>query len=372
LAFYEKKSDLNFIPALKKYCKIVYCVKLSRIRSVFNIAINIFLSPLPFQVLYYKSKKFDRLLRTILDGNKIDLVYTFLLRMAEHVKNISAVTILDCVDSMTLNLSRRIKYEKGITFLVLNEELNRIKRYEQELGNSFFHLLVCSDVDKAYLNAKHINVIPNLVMFTEFFPDSGCKKRPNQIIFSGTMDYFPNIQAVIWFVKECFPLVLKKNPEAIFIIAGNNPTRQVKKLAIPNKIIVTGFVSVMREYLNKSVVAVAPMRSGSGVQNKILEAMACSLPVITTKIGAGSIKAIHGRDFFITDNAEQFASYICKLLNNEDLAKEIGTNAYNVVRREHSFDKMADLLEDAFKYFCWLPFWSAYLTLLPLLITDSW
>jgi sugar transferase (PEP-CTERM/EpsH1 system associated) len=352
LAFYEKKSDLNFVSSLEKYCKIIYYLKLSRIRSILNITVNIFLSSLPFQILYYRSNKFDKMLKNILVENKIDVVYAFLLRMAEHVKNIPVLTVLDCIDSMTLNLTGRLKHDSGINFFLINEELKRIKRYEQELGNSFSRLVVCSDIDKTYLNAENINVIPNPVAFTEFFPDNSCEKRQKQIVFSGMMDYFPNIQAVTWFVKECFPFILKKFPEAVFVIAGNNPAWRVKKLATPNKIIVTGFVPVMREYLNKSVIAIAPMQSGSGVQNKILEAMACGLPVITTGIGAGGIKAIHGREIFIADNAEQFISCVCEFLDDENLAKEIGMNAYNFVKTEHSFERVAYLLENVFNCLC--------------------
>jgi sugar transferase (PEP-CTERM/EpsH1 system associated) len=344
LAFLEKKQDLAFTGSLEEYCQDVYYVKLNRVKSIFNIILNVFFSPLPFQVLYYKSRSFDKILKKILAEKTFDAVHVFLLRMAEYAKDLSGLKVLDCIDSYSLNIGRRINYEKGLKHLILEKELKRVKQYEQSIGKYFSRVLVCSGIDKAYLdNAKRVDVVPNPVQLNAY-KDNRERRRNKQIIFSGIMNYFPNIHAVTWFVKECLPLILQNVPEAVFVIAGANPTKQIKKLQVPGKIIVTGFVPSIRDYLNRSAVAVAPMQSGSGMQTKILEAMACGLPVVATGIGCGSIKAKHGEEILIANSAGEFARCVCDIMNDRALASKIGGNAYSFVAKEHSFTGIADML----------------------------
>jgi glycosyltransferase involved in cell wall biosynthesis len=351
LAFYEKNRDLASLDSLAGYCRALYPVKLSRLKSIFNTIKGVFLSPLPFQVLYYQSKAFDKILKKILAENRFNAIHAYLLRMAEHVKDLPGLKILDCIDSYTLNLSRHVDHEKGIKRLFLKEELKRVRRYEQGVGEYFSRLLVCSAIDKPYISkGRQVKVIPNPVLPEDLSGNDERKgRRGRQIIFSGNMDYFPNIHAVTWFVRECFPLILSGIPDAVFIIAGNNPVKQIRRLAVPGRIIVTGFVPSIREYLKGSRVAVAPMRSGSGMQTKILEAMACGLPVVATGIGCGSIKARQGKEIFIADDAGQFAGYVSDLLTDDELAGRTGGNAYNFVIKEHSFNGIACILDDVYR-----------------------
>ena len=119
------------------------------------------------------------------------------------------------------------------------------------------------------------------------------------------MSYPPNIRAARWFADECFPLIQAEVPGATFVIAGAAPAREIRELQTRNGIVVTGFVPSMPVTLNAATVAVAPMRSGAGIQNKILEAMACGLPVVTTTIGLGGITATRGRELLVADRAHE-------------------------------------------------------------------
>jgi glycosyltransferase involved in cell wall biosynthesis len=159
------------------------------------------------------------------------------------------------------------------------------------------------------------------------------------------MSYPPNVRAARWFADECFPLVQQAVPDAMFVIAGAAPARELRELVERPAIVVTGFVQSMPETLNRAAVAVAPMRSGAGIQNKILEAMACGLPLVTTTLGLGGISAARGRDLLVADSAREFADAVVLVLRDPERAHKLGENARARVLAEYSWEHTADAIE---------------------------
>jgi glycosyltransferase involved in cell wall biosynthesis len=153
------------------------------------------------------------------------------------------------------------------------------------------------------------------------------------------MDYYANIDGVVWFGKEVLPLIKREIPEIRFYIVGSNPTKEVLSLSSNSGVTVTGYVPDTREYLNKATVAVAPLRIARGIQNKILEAMAMGIPVVATPQAFEGIEAQPGRDLVLGENAEKIAEGVIQLIKKVALRKSLGDNARRAIEKNYCWSK---------------------------------
>jgi len=151
------------------------------------------------------------------------------------------------------------------------------------------------------------------------------------------MDYKPNIDAVLWFVNECWPTVRSKYSTAVFTIAGMNPVEEIKAFNGKEGIEVTGFVDDILPYFHRANVFVAPFRLARGVQNKVLQAAACALPIVTTSMGAEGISFASNDNMWIEDNAEAFANACISIMENDDASKEKALRAFDAIREQYSW-----------------------------------
>ena len=350
LTFYEDDHELEGLAHLSQYCTAIHTVKLTKLQSWLNVISRGMFSRLPLQVLYYRSRRFNMNLQKMFLAEEFDLIHTYSLRMAQYTKDLAYPKVLELIDSMQLNFERRVQFETGLKRIVLAQELKRISAFEQEIGTHFDHMIVAASADREYLSRyPNVSVVPNGVSLDEFSPHGKSEKQPHTIIFSGNMNYFPNAQAVIWFAENCLPLIRAKCPDVIFVITGKSPSKEVRDLEEPGKIIVTGFVESMPEQLRKAQVAIAPMQSGSGIQNKVLEAMACGLPVVTTTLGRGSIQAQDGTDLLVADSANDFAAAVCTLLSDQHRTSVIGASARNFVEQHYSWGIAAQSVSEIYR-----------------------
>ena len=328
----------------------VYLVQHGSYAPFFYGALKGIVSSLPLQVLLFQSKQFTQCLTELLRREHFDVVHFFMLRMVpyrKYVRNIPCV--IDLVDSMSLNIERRIPFEHGIKKWVFQEELRRLVRYERFIGPMFSHMMLTSEKDEAYFDADNITLIPSTVSVDEFYPRMEMHD-PHRMIFSGNLSYAPNIHAVLWFLQNVYPVLLKKQAVFEFVIVGKNPAPQILK-AIEGKqqVRVTGYVDSMNDALNQGGVAVAPMQSGSGMQGKILEAMACGLPVVVTSLGKGAIAATETEGLFVEDTAEGFAKRLILLMCDRDRLKLLGKQARGYIEQHHDTAKTNMVLEQIYQ-----------------------
>lgn len=207
-------------------------------------------------------------------------------------------------------------------FLIADEE---VKLFEREVDAS-----------------KPVKVLGNGLDFEAFYPLKmasviGDQTQSFNFLFTGVMDYKPNVDAVLWFIKQCWPSIREKYPVAVFTIAGMNPVEEIKALNGKEGIEVTGFVDDILPYFHRANVFVAPFRLARGVQNKVLQAAACALPIVTTSMGAEGISFASKDNMWIEDNAEAFANACISIMENDDVSKEKALRAFEAIREQYSW-----------------------------------
>ena len=210
--------------------------------------------------------------------------------------------------------------------------------------------LVCSKEDLAYLKTIHgienIALLPNGVD-TETFAFSTTAHDKLKILFTGNMDYAPNIDGAVYFAEEIFPLIQKEIPNVKFVIAGQRPVRKVLELANEH-ITVTGFIPQLNEMYATARVVVSPLRIGAGTQNKVLESMSMGIPVVCTQIGFEGLNVDNGQGVFMETTPQGFANAVIKIMLDDDLRTKMGLQASDIVQRNFSWEKIAIQLEEYF------------------------
>jgi polysaccharide biosynthesis protein PslH len=209
-------------------------------------------------------------------------------------------------------------------------EQRRFLAYERHIARSFSCALVHTEIEKRdfqrLIPGVRVAVVGNGVDL-EYFSSAGEAKRPASMIFTGVMDYRPNVDAVSWFCNEILPIVQTEIPEANFTICGSRPAPAVRSLAKQSGVTVTGWVPDTRPYLDRAEVFVAPLRMARGVQNKLLEALAMGLPCVTS-VAAGRGTGISAAEGMLaTDNPREFAEYVIRLLRDADWRAEMARRA---------------------------------------------
>jgi polysaccharide biosynthesis protein PslH len=217
-------------------------------------------------------------------------------------------------------------------------------REERRCGEAVDLLLATSARDRQVfereLGLRRVAVVPNGIDLTEFVPSSR-GPVPDTILFTGLMSYYPNQQAVRWFVTNVFPAVLRRRPGARLVIAGAAPPRWLSALAGP-RVEVTGFVPDIRPYLARAAVVVAPLLIGGGTRVKILEALAMERPVVSTSLGAEGLDLVHGDSVLFADAPEAFADAILAVLEDPHLAGQLGSRGRLHVAEHFDWDRIGN------------------------------
>jgi glycosyltransferase involved in cell wall biosynthesis len=240
----------------------------------------------------------------------------------------------------------------GFGKFITRFELGRTQRMEGKLIGKFDHVIVTSETDRLALlelvfpvtATAPIDVLPNGVDLAYFHPNLNLQRSPETLVFSGKMSYHANVSMVKYLVGEIMPRVWKNRPSVRLKIVGKDPTFEVRAMGSDPRIEVTGTVDDIRPYLWKAALAVVPLVYGAGIQNKILEAMACGTPVITTPRTLSSLHVKPGRQLLVADQTEDFSQQILSLLEDQRLQKRIGSAGAAYVRDYHNWTVITNQL----------------------------
>jgi sugar transferase (PEP-CTERM/EpsH1 system associated) len=299
------------------------------------------------QVFYHHFGKVQRWV--IKHYKQYDLLFCFHVRMAKYLENIvERPKVIDLIDATSINYQEAQRFSKGLWRYIYSIENKRLLTYELKMLGKFDLAFITSRYDKAFLekNAgrifEHLVVVPNGVR-EELFARPMTGEEEDWVVFLGRMSYAPNIDAVLYFTHKVFPLIRKEKPVK-FLIVGTDPAKEVLKLQKIKDIEVTGFVEDPYEYLLKAKVVVAPIRFSAGIQNKILEAMALRKAVVTTSKGARGILGEDGKHFLVADDPQGMAEKVLLLLQDQGIRKELGDNAYGLIKNVYRWDIISEKL----------------------------
>lgn len=354
VSFFESDQEVDNVKHLQSFCDQIESVRFHHGRARLNSLLHC-LSNCPLQVYYWFVPQMQRAIFRLLDKHSYDLIHAQLFRMGQYVPHVQGVPkMLDLCDSLGLNLSRRAALDKNLIRSLVKLEAKRVRHYEVEIMNSFDWGTVAAPIDRDYLlkqdDTLKLSVVPMGVDLEHFQPSS--TEYSSHILFTGTMNYFPNWDAVLYFHSDIFPLVQEAHPDTIFYVVGNSPPNRIRKLASQKNVVVTGYVPETRPYFDDAAVFVSPMRAGSGLQVKNLEAMAMGVPVVTSSLGAMGLDARVGKDLLVGDTPEEFAKHIIDLIEFSDYRQSVGTAGRNLVEEKYSWDILVQRLEGVYSQIC--------------------
>lgn len=288
----------------------------------------------PLQVNYYYFQDVQQYIDSRI--NHCDFTMNVLVRTAEYVLNYNKPKILDMVDSIGLNYQKSSnKVTSWYWRLLYKFEANRLLTYEKQCVIAYDHTLFVNKQECEHYQSYGKTVwIPNGVNENLFTYNEFDAKYNSSIVFFGKMDYQPNIDAIKWFMHNVWDKVHK---EITLYIVGLNPTDDIKKLQ-SDRVVVTGFMSDPYIVLNSCLAIVAPMQTGGGIQNKILEAMALGGIVLTTSLGARPIVgAQHQQHFLVEDDGKKQAEILNDILANRERYQKIKKYAKNIVIQQYTW-----------------------------------
>ena len=332
-------ADLGQVGELEKYCASAQTVHLHPLLSKLRVAFGLF-TQTPLTVWHF----YSRHLKSLVYKTECDLILVDCSSMAQYVMDINKPRIIDFVDvdyNKWLLYAEKASFLKSIIYVL---EYLKLKKFEYTVGKLFNHCIVVSENEKKLLPCiDHISVIPNGMDFD--LPGKTKQSEDNFIIFIGVMNYFPNIDGVLFFHDQILPLIKNKIDNVKFIIAGMNPVKEIRKLHSKD-VTVTGFVPDIRSYLAQASVCVVPLRIAKGIQNKVLEAMAMEVPVVATPVANQGIKAQHHREIMIAENPPAFAEATVDLLCDAGLRKDITANAKTFVMKKYRWEVNLQKLDE--------------------------
>jgi glycosyltransferase involved in cell wall biosynthesis len=305
-----------------------------------------FISGKPLQVGYFYNSKSQRKIDQLIEEINPGHIYCQLLRVAEYVRKKKIKKTLDYQDVFSKGIERRIKTAPFYFRPLFKLEYKRLCRYEKMLFDDFDNKTIISYPDRAFIphpDRDKIVVITNGVDTDYFRPIETEKKY--DLVFTGNMSYPPNVNAAGFLAKEIFPLVQKKFPELRLLITGASPCAKVLGLKQGN-IEVTGWVDDIRNYYSVSRIFIAPMMIGTGLQNKLLEAMAMKIPCVTSALANSALCAEVGREIMVGESTEEFAEIIIKLLTHQREADALAENGYRFVLNNFNWKSATAKLEE--------------------------
>lgn len=359
LSFYQEEND-KAVNELKGLGIETYLV-----RAKDKIKLSTIFGELPVSIEKYFSEEMKDKIKELITNENFDLVHFDHLHMGQYRGCINGLPcVLDEHNVESVLLQRCAAIEKSlIKKLLFKSQSKKMASFEGNLVSKFTKCLTVSDNDKERLlkmsgSKANVEVIPNGVD-TEYFSKEIASVAPSglprndeedSLVFTGSMDWLPNSDAVIYFTKEILPLIWKENSKVKFYVVGKGASKEMLALTkSDDRIIVTGKVDDVRPYIARSKVFVVPIRIGGGTRLKILEAMAMSKTVISTTIGAEGIACTQNKDIILRDSAEDFSQAVLELLKNEPKQRSLGMAGRKLVCDNYDWKIISQKLENIYR-----------------------
>lgn len=338
---------------IEKYCVSVDLIPLPKWQAYVNCLLAL-PTAVPFRVAYYQSPAFVQRIKEVIQRQSIDVVHGELIKVVPTLKVVlrdaNVPVLYDSVDCISWFLEQDMDmsgnlFKKAFVY----SELLKMRRYERKFLANFDQLVITTAFDRKQLERNtgqldNIEIVHNGVDIDYFTPMS-VPRVADSLVFCGKLDYFPNAQAILNFCENILPLVWQQRPQVRLTIVGNNPPKAVRALTADKRIEVTGYVQDIRPYLGTASVAVAPIMIAAGMQNKVLEALSMGVPTVTTLRCSLVIGAEDSKHLLVANEPQAYADAIVRLLNNPELAEQIGNAGRQFVEEHYNWPDAADIVD---------------------------
>lgn len=348
LSFYQGKNlNQEYVNVLSNYGLKVNYVNLHPIKAAASIIPSLFKWPL--EIGFYTQPEFKQLFNKLCEQNNFDVIISFFLRTAEYPKNLQNVKkIVVAEDCRTLYQRRSYQNSHNIIQKIVRFwEVLLLKKYEPEIVKYFDVATFVTREDikavsKLNPQAKY-KILTNGVDLNKYIYKPLASRK--NIVFVGKLDLWANELMADKLAKVILPKLNETYPDLKLIVAGACPTRRVKKLA-SDKVIIHENVPDIIPYYQNARLFIHPHSGATGIQNKLLEAMACGCPVVTTKTGIQGIDVIDGRSVFIGNDDNEIIEKSLLLLKDDALSEKFAQNARKIIEETHSWEVIYQQLDD--------------------------
>lgn len=344
-SFVDDSSDWQHVPHVEALCASTHFARLdplaARVRSLAALATNESLS-----LRYYRDGGMRAWVERTMAAQPVQRIVVFSSPMAQYAEPYRAARrVVDFCDVDSDKWRQYADNKPWPMSVLYRREARQLLRYERKVAAECDASLFVSDPEAELFRQLAPESRDKIGFFnngvdTDYFSPQRAYDTPYQageraLVFTGAMDYWPNVDAVQWFACEVFPRLLARFPQARFYIVGARPSPAVQALARNPGVVVTGTVPDVRPYIAHGDVAVAPLRVARGIQNKVLEAMAMARPVVVSPQALEGIEAVPGADLVLADGADAFVAALAGLLEQADGA--LGPSARATVQRLYSW-----------------------------------
>lgn len=360
IKYLSKKNDIYLISLsnqqityadhkpIEVFCKEIKLLQLKGNVKIKNLTISL-LTQRPLQVAYYYQSWIKKEIDLFIEKINPDVVYFQLFRTAMYAEGIKQAKVLDIMDSFRLVAERNAQQSQFIYKFIYHREASLIKKFQNKWIPKFDKTIIISETDRNDIfkdvTLEPSEVIRNGIDTARFHSKNITKKY--EISFIGNLGYQPNKQAIQYILRQLFPKLQSLLPDITLLIAGARTSEQLQSKNIKG-IHFAGFMDDIQNAYDASRIFIAPLFSGAGLQNKILEAMAMGVPCVTTSMVNNSIRAIPDQQILIADNVEEFTQQIISLLQNESLYRQIKEEALRFVTTTFSWPEEVKKLEEVF------------------------
>ena len=340
----DEKVNENDFNEVKKWCVSVEIFELNKTSIAWNL-MNSFLKKLPAQVGYFFNANIQKQIEASILKIKPDVVYGQLARTAFYIKDLPFKRVIDFQDAFSTNYVRIAENATFLKQIFYKRESKLMKSFEQNMLSWFDASTIISDFDKSQIANENENlaVVSNGVD-THYFTASS-KEKKYDLLFCGNLSYLPNKNAVIFLCEKIAPLLIEKMPTIKINIVGGNSAADFKKYA-SNHVHFAGWVEDVRTAYDETKLFVAPLFTGAGLQNKLLEAMSMQVPCVVSSVTNASLIATENKHVLIANNEYEFVEKIIQLLKDEHLQHSFKVNARIFVEENYSWDKANQILEN--------------------------
>jgi glycosyltransferase involved in cell wall biosynthesis len=370
LSFVRESEKPDRIEHLRGFCREVHTVLMhrSRARDALHLLCSLVTNQ-PFLIMRDSVRGIRERVQQLAAGGQFDVVHADQLWMAQYAVGLNGVKrVLDQHNAVYCIPQRLAQHEPNpLKRLLLELEWRKLARYEAEVCRQFDHVITVTEEDKQILSQFSIpnsqfTIIPICVDPSEI-PVVERNPEVKNIISIGTMFWPPNVDGVLWFAREVFPLVRQQVPEARFYIVGKNPPKEVRRLRVARSklrsndqpsaishqpIVVTGYVEDPTPYFADSAVFIVPLRAGGGMRVKILDAWARGIPIVSTTIGSEGIEVREGENILIADTPRDFAQAVVRAIRDKELAQRLAENGRRWVEEKYDWRIIYPKLDEVY------------------------